>query len=167
MLSDQQFGEMATRIQDPGTGYSINVKNGKPAAEGSYMVSQKGGNQHFGQGETVTGAHVQAHTLKHLAELQKPGRYAGGWHSDETGEKDLDVSQRFESHERAQHTMIANDEDALYVNGVNGRNNDERNWLGRGAPKGGSLKGHLPQGVSPMTPEGYSALRKLSRRAAR
>lgn len=154
---------MAQSLHESDGGYSVRTTTGKDARPG-YMVSVSGHEKRFGSEDEVTGDDVRAHVEAHAETLAKPAHYAGGWHDPETHDRDLDVSRRYISHDRARSAMVANNEDALYDSH---EGHSERNWLGRGAPKGGQLRGRLPQGVSPMGPRGYQRLQKLARRRAR
>ena len=160
MLSDDQFGEMASALQEPDGGYSTSVRTGRSARPG-YMVSINGRGERFPAGRTVSGSDIRAHAEANMDKLGQPAHYAGGWHNPETHDLDLDVSRRFTSHDRAIHAMWKNDEDALY-NSHEWRS--ERNMLGRGPaiaePGGVQLRGRLPLGVSPMSPD---VLRQLGR----
>lgn len=182
-LQRAQFAQMADSLGEPDGGYSIDVKTGKPARKG-YMVSHSGMGQSFPAGHEVTPGEIQLHATRHAAVLAQPAQYAGGWHDPDSGVKDLDVSQRYASHDRARNAMVADDEKALY----NSHEwHSERNYLGHGLdfstspnPDNHVLGNHLtrglsdstarglgiryfPMGVRPMAAGGYEMLRRASR----
>ena len=167
MLEPRQFGEMAAALKEPDGGYSISVRTGKEPPGPGYMVSQASRGRSFPAGHDVSPGEIEAHTEEHSEELNKPGRYAGGWHDPATHQKDLDVSQRYTSHPRAVNAMWANDQTALYDTH---EWRSERNWMGRGAPEegpGSTLQYYMPKGTPAMSPEGYRRLQKTARRRAR
>jgi hypothetical protein len=172
-IRGEQFGQMAAALHDDeaGNGFSVSMQTGRNAAAG-YMVGRQGQGRHFGPGEPVRGIDIADHAEGHHEALNEPGRYEGGWRDKNTGETDLDVSQRFTNHERARHQMSADNEKALFINGKDPHENggppqwrDERNMLGHGPGEDSPVHGVLPKNVSPMDPAGLEYLRGLSAKA--
>jgi hypothetical protein len=155
-ISHGQFHQMAKELATPDGGYSVSTTTGRPAKKG-YMVSQQGHEQSYGPNAHMTGGAVSAHAAGSAEELAKPSRFAGGWHNPETHEKDLDVSRRYTSHDKARSAMWANDQDALYNSK---RGSSERNFAKLGTK--GSAIGHFLH-ADPDPPEEYDELKRAAK----
>lgn len=159
-LRREQFEGLAGRLAKPDGGFSVRVPTGKEPKTG-YMVSQAGTEKRHGAAETISGEHLEEYAGTHHTELHKASRHFGGWHDPKTHEKDLDISRRFTSHDRARAAMWAGDQDALYD--LN-RGHSEHNFAKHGTA-GTTVGRYLHEG--PMPDDEYGELKRAAARRSR
>lgn len=113
-LSPRQFKGLAARLDQPGSGFSVNTTTGREPRTG-YMVSQPGGNRKLTA--PTTGTDIKRYEHDNKDELDEPGKFLGTWHSeDHPGVIDADISERFPDRSRraAMKETVMNKEEAAF-----------------------------------------------------
>lgn len=78
------------------------------------MVAQAGTERSYPKGHDVLPHELQQYTAEHAAKLAPKQNYFGGWHDPNTGQKDLDISERQPTFVRGVAGMHAEDQRSMY-----------------------------------------------------
>jgi hypothetical protein len=164
-INRSQFKGMASKLNEPGGGFSVHLKTGEEPTSG-IMVSQAGTEKRFKAGEHVGGKEVAAHGIEHQSEFEKPHNFQGGWHDSITGDRTLDVSRQYKDRGSATKAMWANDQDGAYdldrSDDAKGEDGHTINNFAKRGTAGTTLGKYLHE--EPMNPAQYGGLRRAAAR---